>query len=158
MSRLIADRLRERLSGEIGTITKPHGGKLRIALAYPNRYHIGMSNVGFQAVYKFWNELPDVVCERVFLPDDDELEEHARTGAPLLSLETQQPVRDFDVLAFSITFEPDEVNLVRILDLAGIPPLAAERSDDRSARPRGRANHVLEPRADGAVSRRHRDW
>ena len=130
MSRLIADRLRERLSGEIGTITKPHGGKLRIALAYPNRYHIGMSNVGFQAVYKFWNELPDVVCERVFLPDDDELEEHARTGAPLLSLETQQPVRDFDVLAFSITFEPDEVNLVRILDLAGIPPLAAERSDD----------------------------
>ena len=130
MSRLIADRLRERLAGEIGTITKPHGGKLRIALAYPNRYHIGMSNVGFQAVYKFWNELPDVVCERVFLPDDDELEEHARTGAPLLSLETQQPVRDFDVLAFSITFEPDEVNLVRILDLAGIPPLAAERSDD----------------------------
>ena len=130
MSRLIADRLRERLSGEIGTITKSHGGKLRIALAYPNRYHIGMSNVGFQAVYKFWNELPDVVCERVFLPDDDELEEYARTGAPLLSLETQQPVRGFDVLAFSITFEPDEVNLVRILDLAGIPPLAADRSDN----------------------------
>ena len=130
MSRLLAERLRARLAGEIGTITKSHGGKLRIALAYPNRYHIGMSNVGFQAVYKFWNELPDVVCERVFLPDDDELEDYARTGAPLLSLETQQPVRDFDVLAFSITFEPDEVNLVRILDLAGIPPLAAERSDD----------------------------
>ena len=130
MSRLIADRLRERLSGEIGTITKSHAGKLRIALAYPNRYHIGMSNVGFQAVYKFWNELLDVVCERVFLPDDDELEEYARTGAPLLSLETQQRVRDFDVLAFSITFEPDEVNLVRILDLAGIPPLAADRSDN----------------------------
>ncbi len=130
MSRLIADRLRERLSSEIGTITKPHGGKLRIALAYPNRYYLGMSNVGFQAVYKFWNELPDVVCERVFLPDDDELEEYARSKTPLLSLETQQPVRDFDVIAFSITFEPDEVNLVRILDLAGIPPLSADRRDD----------------------------
>ena len=130
MSRLLADRLRARLSAEIGTITKPHVGKLRIALAYPNRYHLGMSNVGFQAVYKFWNELEDVVCERVFLPDDDELAEYERSGTPLLSLETQQPVRDFDVLAFSITFEPDEVNLVRILDLAGIPPLAADRTDD----------------------------
>jgi radical SAM superfamily enzyme YgiQ (UPF0313 family) len=130
MSRLIADRLRQRLVGEIGTITKPHAGKLRIALAYPNRYHIGMSNVGFQAVYKFWNELPDVVCELVFLPDDDELEDYEHSKTSLLSLETQQPVRDFDVLAFSITFEPDEVNLVRILDLAGIPPLAAERGDN----------------------------
>lgn len=129
MSRLIADRLRARLSREIGTIVKPHGGKLRIALAYPNRYYLGMSNVGFQAVYKFCNDLPDVVCERVFLPDDDELTEYEGTKTPLLSLETQQPVRDFDVLAFSITFEPDAVNLVRILDLAGIPPLAAERGD-----------------------------
>lgn len=130
MSHLVAERLRQRLIGEIGTITKPHAGKLRIALAYPNRYYLGMSNVGFQAVYKFWNELPDVVCERVFLPDDDELQEYERSNTPLLSLETQQPVRDFDVLAFSITFEPDEVNLVRMLDLAGIPALAADRGDD----------------------------
>jgi radical SAM superfamily enzyme YgiQ (UPF0313 family) len=126
----VVDRLRQRLASEIGTITKSHGGKLRIALAYPNRYYLGMSNVGFQAVYKFWNELPDVVCERVFLPDDDELEEYARAKTPLLSLETQQPVRDFDVLAFSITFEPDEVNLVRILELAGIAPLATDRRNE----------------------------
>ena len=127
MNRFVVDRQKARLASEFGTIAKPHGGKLRIALAYPNRYHVGMSNVGFQAVYKFWNELPDVVCERVFLPDADELDEYNRSRTPLLSLETQSPVRDFDVLAFSITFEPDEVNLVRILDLAGVPALAAER-------------------------------
>ena len=107
---------------------KPHEGRLKIALAYPNRYFIGMSNVGFQAVYKFWNETPDVVCERVFLPDPDELREYKRTGLPLLSLESGTPIHQFDVLAFSVTFEPDELNLVRILDLAGIPPLARDRS------------------------------
>ena len=130
MSRFLVDRLRERMSREVGTIVKSHAGKLRIALAYPNRYHVGMSNVGFQAVYKFWNELPDVVCERVFLPDPDELEEYERGGPSLLTLETQTPVGEFDVLAFSITFEPDEVNLVRILDLAGVPALASERGDE----------------------------
>ena len=127
MNHFLVGRHKERLASEVGTIVKPHGGKLRIALAYPNRYHVGMSNVGFQAVYKFWNEIPDVVCERVFLPDADELDEYGRSRTPLLSLETQSPVRDFDVLAFSITFEPDEVNLVRILDLAGVPALASER-------------------------------
>ncbi len=127
MNHFLVGRHKKRLASEIGTIVKPHGGKLRVALAYPNRYHVGMSNVGFQAVYKFWNEIPDIVCERVFLPDADELEEYSRSRTPLLSLETQSPVRDFDVLAFSITFEPDELNLVRILDLAGVPALASER-------------------------------
>ncbi|TDI40965.1 MAG: radical SAM protein [Acidobacteria bacterium] len=129
MNHFLVGRHKKRLASEIGTIVKPHGGKLRVALAYPNRYHVGMSNVGFQAVYKFWNEIPDIVCERVFLPDADELEEYSRSRTPLLSLETQSPVRDFDVLAFSITFEPDELNLVRILDLAGVPALASERDE-----------------------------
>ena len=131
MNRFLVDRLRARLADEVGTMTRPSAAStLRIALAYPNRYYIGMSNVGFQAVYKFWNELPDVVCERVFLPDTKELSEHERTGTPLLSLETQTPVREFDVLAFSVTFEPDELNLVRMLDLAGITALAEERGPD----------------------------
>lgn len=90
-----------------------------------------MSNVGFQAVYKFWNELPDVVCERVFLPDAEELREYRRTNVPLVTLESQTPVAEFDVLAFSITFEPDELNLVRMLDLARIPPLARDREEGR---------------------------
>jgi len=129
MSRVLEARARRRLAGEIGTIRKPHGGSLRVALAYPNRYYIGMSNVGFQAVYKFWNELPDVVCERVFLPDAEELREYRRTGLPLVTLESQTPVAEFDVLAFSITFEPDELNLVRMLELARIPPLARDRRE-----------------------------
>ncbi len=131
MSRALETRARQRLAAEIGTIRKPHGTRLRIALAYPNRYYIGMSNVGFQAVYKFWNELPDVVCERVFLPDAEELREHRRTNLPLVTLESQTPVAEFDVLAFSVTFEPDELNLVRMLDLARIPPLARDRREGR---------------------------
>jgi radical SAM superfamily enzyme YgiQ (UPF0313 family) len=129
VSRILQTRAERRLAAEIGTIRKPHGTSLRVALAYPNRYYIGMSNVGFQAVYKFWNELPDVVCERVFLPDAEELREYQRTGLPLLTLESQLPVSDFDVLAFSITFEPDELNLVRMLELARIPPLARDRGE-----------------------------
>jgi radical SAM superfamily enzyme YgiQ (UPF0313 family) len=129
MSRILETRARRRLAAEIGTIQKPHGGSLRIALAYPNRYYVGMSNVGFQAVYRFWNEISDVVCERVFLPDAEELREYQRCGLPLRTLESQTPVGEFDVLAFSITFEPDELNLVRILELARIPPLARDRGE-----------------------------
>ncbi|MGH9388706.1 MAG: radical SAM protein, partial [Vicinamibacteria bacterium] len=65
----------------------------------------------------------------VFLPDADELREHLRTGLPLVTLESQTPVAEFDVLAFSITFEPDELNLVRMLELARIPPLARDRGE-----------------------------
>jgi len=115
--------------GEIGAVYKPHAGKLRVALGYPNTYYLGMSNVGFQAVYRFLNDLPDVVCERVFLPERADRRELGRTGTPLFTLESGTPVRDFDVLAFSITFEPDELNLIAMLDLAGIPPLASERSE-----------------------------
>lgn len=121
-------RLEKRLRAETGAIEKNPAGKLRVALAYPNRYYLGMSNVGFQGVYRFWNEQPDVYCERVFLPDGAELAQMRRERAPLVSLETQTPVHQFDVIAFSITFEPDELNLLRMLDLAGIEPLAAERS------------------------------
>jgi radical SAM superfamily enzyme YgiQ (UPF0313 family) len=130
MSRFLESRFRRRLDAEIGAVRKSGPGiGLRIALAYPNRYYIGMSNVGFQAVYKFWNDLPDVSCERVFLPDPEELREYRRTGLPLLSLETRTPIGSFDALAFSITFEPDELNLVRMLELAHLPPLAEDRSE-----------------------------
>jgi radical SAM superfamily enzyme YgiQ (UPF0313 family) len=121
-----AERL---LGGEIGTVFKPHHGKLRVALGYPNTYYLGMSNVGFQGVYRFMNEFPEVVCERVFLPERRDLDEHRRTGTPLATLESGTAVRDCDVLAFSITFEPDALNLIAMLDLAGLPPLAAERDE-----------------------------
>ncbi len=131
MSRLLARRAHRRLSGEtvIDGGGPPLTGGLRIAVGYPNRYALGMSNVGFQAVHRFWSSLPDVVSERFFLPDRVELAEYRRTGLPLRTLETGAPVRSADAVAFSITFEPDAVNLVRMLQLAGIPPLARDRSD-----------------------------
>ena len=93
------------LSREVGFIRKPHGGKLRVALAFPNTYFVGMSNLGFQTVYRLFNELEDVVCERVCLPPKQELQSLLASGAPLRTIESETPVRDFDVLAFSVSFE-----------------------------------------------------
>ena len=72
------------LSQEVGYIRKPHGGRLRVALAFPNTYFVGMSNLGFQTVYRLFNELDDVVCERVFLPGRQELPAQLASGTPLL--------------------------------------------------------------------------
>ena len=120
-------RAREILSKEVGYIRKPAGQRLRVALAFPNSYWVGMSNLGFQTAYKLFNAQADVVCERVFLPPKQELAEHLATRAPLLTLESQTPVADFDVLAFSVSFEWDYVNVLTILRLAGLPRYAAER-------------------------------
>ena len=115
------------LSKETGYIRKPHGGRLRVALAFPNTYWVGMSNLGFQTVYRLFNAQDDVVCERVFLPPKQELAELVASKTPLLTLESQTPVGEFDVVAFSVSFEWDYVNLLTLLRLAGIPRYAAER-------------------------------
>ena len=109
------------LSREVGYIRKPHGGRLRVALAFPNTYFVGMSNLGFQTVYRLFNELEDVVCERVCLPAKQELQAALASGQPLRTLESNTPVRDFDVIAFSVSFEWDYTNVLTILRLAGIP-------------------------------------
>src|SRR3954468_6142983 len=116
------------LSKEIGYVRKPHGGRLRIALAFPNTYWVGMSNLGFQTVYRLFNSQDDIVCERVFLPPKQELAEQLAAKTPLLTLESQSPVGEFDVLAFSVSFEWDYVNVLTLMRLAGIPIYAAERS------------------------------
>jgi radical SAM superfamily enzyme YgiQ (UPF0313 family) len=115
------------LSKETGYIRKPHGGRLRVALAFPNTYWVGMSNLGFQTVYRLFNAQDDVVCERVFLPPKQELSELLATKTPLLALESQTPVGDFDVIAFSVSFEWDYVNVLTLLRLAGVPRYASER-------------------------------
>ena len=124
------ERARDTLAREVGYVRKPHGGRLRVALAFPNTYYVGMSSLGFQTVYRLFNELDDVVCERVFLPGRQELREQLESGAPILTLESQTPVRDFDVLAFSVSFEWDYTNVVSMLRLAGL----ATRADARSGR------------------------
>jgi radical SAM superfamily enzyme YgiQ (UPF0313 family) len=121
-------RAHDVLSREVGYIRKSHGGRLRIALAFPNTYFVGMSNLGFQTVYRLFNELEDVVCERVFLPGRQELQAQLASGAPLRTVESNTPIRDFDVLAFSVSFEWDYTNIVSILRLAGIPVRADART------------------------------
>ncbi|MBI4240582.1 MAG: hypothetical protein HY613_02595, partial [Candidatus Rokubacteria bacterium] len=115
------------LAGEEGVIRKDWGGKISFALVYPNTYAVGMSNLGFQTIYWHLNQLPDVVCERVFLPDPEDLEEHRRTGTPPFSLESQRPLSDFHLVGFSVTYEGDFINVLRLLLMAGIPLRPAER-------------------------------
>jgi len=122
------ERALQTLSKEVGFVIKPHGDRLRIALAFPNTYWVGMSNLGFQTMYRLFNAADDVVCERFFLPPKQELAELIATRAPLLTLESQTPVGEFDVIAFSVSFEWDYVNVLTLLRQAGIPRYAAERT------------------------------
>jgi len=122
------ERARHILAKEVGYVTKPHGDRLRIALAFPNTYWVGMSNLGFQTLYRLFNAEDDIVCERFFLPPKQELADLVASRAPLLTLESQTPVGDFDVIAFSVSFEWDYVNVLTLLRLAGLPRWAAERT------------------------------
>ena len=112
----IRERRRQRLTDEVGAVTKPWNDQLKVALIYPNQYYHAMSNLGFQAVYHSIETRHDCYCERFFLPDSDELD-HYQTN-PLLSFESQRFLRDFDVVLFSLSFEND------------ISQPAASRSDD----------------------------
>ena len=148
----IIESYKRKLAGEEGWVLQ-HGAQLRIALCYPNVYSIGMANLGFQAMYEIFNNIPDVSCERAFLPDNtrssrlskdssgydalphgrasdpiDEMQEYERTRTPLLSLESQTKLRDFDVISFSISFETDYVNLARMLQMSGVPVWAKDRT------------------------------
>src|SRR5438876_317725 len=122
------ERARQTLAKEVGFVTKPHGNRLRIALAFPNTYWVGMSNLGFQTMYRLFNDEPDIVCERFFLPPKQELAEMVPAKTAILTLESQTPVGEFDVIAFSVSFEWDYVNVLTLLRLAGVPRYAAERS------------------------------
>src|SRR6266516_3103827 len=115
------------VAGEEGIARKDWGGRVSIALVYPNTYAVGMSNLGFQTIYEHLNALPDAVCERVFFPDPEDSEEYARTGTEPFALESLRPLRDFDVIGFSVTYEGDYINVLRLLRMAGIAVRAADR-------------------------------
>ena len=117
------------LSKEKGTIYKDPGGKVTICLVYPNTYHIGMSNLGFQGIYTLLNRSPDIVCERAFLPDQEDMNEHIRTGTEILSLESRRSLNRFDIVAFSVSFENDYPHILTILRMAKIPVRAKERGE-----------------------------
>jgi radical SAM superfamily enzyme YgiQ (UPF0313 family) len=114
---------RQRLDKERGTIYKDWGGKIHIALIYPNSYYLGMSNLGFQTVYSLLNSYDNIVCERVFWEP-----RKAKSEEPI-SLESQRPLPDFDVLAFSISYELDYFNVIQLLKASGIPVFASDRDE-----------------------------
>jgi radical SAM superfamily enzyme YgiQ (UPF0313 family) len=129
VNRKLTDKADFLLRKEIGTVFKDPGGKISICLAYPNTYHVGMSNLGFQGIYSLLNRRDDVVCERVFLPDDADMREYVRTATSLFSLESKRALADFDIVAFSVSFENDYPNIARILGMSRIPFDAAARND-----------------------------
>src|SRR5581483_1425598 len=112
---------------EVGTLHKQ--AELSVALVYPSPYHVGMSSLGFQTIYRELHALPGVTAERAFLPDD--AREARRLRESLCTYESGRPVSDFPLVAFSLAYELELAGLVDCLDLAGIPALAA----DRAARP-----------------------
>ena len=103
-----------RLEKERGYIIKS-GAQLKFALVYPNFYNVGMSNLGIHIIYKLLNSMPNVSCERFFLPE-------------VLSVETQTPLNQFDVIGFAVSFEQDYFNVVKMLQLAKIKLRADERT------------------------------
>ena len=130
MSRKLEEKNRSLLAAEQGTVYKARGAEIEIVLAYPNTYHIGMSNLGMHQIYSILNNRSDTVCERVFLPDAADIEEYDKTKRALFSLESIRPVREFDILAFSVSFEQDYLNVLEMLRLSGMPVLTSERTGD----------------------------
>ncbi len=110
---------KEFLAQEKGTIVRDWGGRIPLALIYPNTYHLGMSSLAVHLLYRLFNAEPGIVCERVFY--------HGQRDP--ISLESQRPLTDFPVLACTFSFEMDYFNLVDLLRRAGIPPLAKERDE-----------------------------
>lgn len=124
MERQTGRSRRKFAESEIGAIRKNRTGRIQVALVYPNRYQVGMSNLGFQSVYRLINELEHAVCERSFLPEDS-----GSVNERITTIESGRPVSDFDIIAFSVSFENDYPNLLTILEKAGIPLHSRDRGN-----------------------------
>lgn len=116
--------------GELGSIVKDPCGKISIALAYPDLYEVGMSYVGGQILYHILNNSHDAACERVYALAPDASDRLRRLNLPLFSLENHRPLKDFDLVGFTLSYEMVYTNLLGMLDLAGIPMLTRERTDN----------------------------
>src|SRR5438034_11827514 len=113
MNQEARQHIRQHLQAERGTIIKEAGqARIHFALAYPNTYFVGMSNLGMQTMYRMLNQRPDTVCERVFLPTAEEWGWYTAGRTPLLSFEAQRPLGDFDLLGFSVSYENDYLHLL----------------------------------------------
>lgn len=125
----LVNRLQQRTKHEIGVSRADPGARTGFALVFPNEYHLGMANLGFQIIYREINRRADTACERAFLPSPGDLREHRRTGTPLMTLENLRPLADFPLVGFAISFELDYFHVLDILELGRIPLLSVERSE-----------------------------
>jgi radical SAM family uncharacterized protein len=116
----------KRIAAEISLMGRQprRHAKTAVALVYPNTYHLGMSNLGFQTVYRLLNELDDIVCERSFLPDQD-----AADADDIISIESGRSLGTFDIIALALSFENDYPNLLTILQKAGLPFRSSNRDE-----------------------------
>lgn len=116
--------------GEWNSIVKDWAAiDVRMALVYPDLYEIGMSNLGLSILYDVVNRQPKALAERVYAPWVDMEAEMRKASLPLFSLESKRPLKDFDIVGFSLGYELTYTNVLNMLDLAGIPVPAAERED-----------------------------
>ena len=124
----LVERPSRYLGSEINTVRKDHSSvALRVALAFPDLYEIGMSHFGLQILYSILNRDPEIAAERVFAPDTD-MEAYLRAAKiPLMSLETHTPLNRFDIVGFSLLYELNFTNIINMLDLAKIPLRVKDR-------------------------------
>ena len=125
----LIDRLQSLYKDEDSRITiNPHAGQ-KVAIVYPNTYFVGMSNLGLHIIYEEINLRNDSVCERIFLPEKKELEAYDKTKTPLMSVETQRPMHQFDVVAFDVTFEMDYFHIPLMLRHGRVPIMGKDRTE-----------------------------
>ncbi|MBQ0145626.1 MAG: TIGR03960 family B12-binding radical SAM protein [Lachnospiraceae bacterium] len=111
-------------------VKNPDNVEIRIGLCFPDVYEIGMSNIGIQIIYELFNRREDTYCERVFSPWHDLDKIMREKSIPLFTLESQSPVRDMNMLGFSMGYEMCYTNVLQVLDLSGIPLYSKDRSED----------------------------
>ena len=125
----LIDRLQELYKDEDSRVTvNPHAGQ-KVAIVYPNTYFVGMSNLGLHIIYEEINLRNDSVCERIFLPEKKELDAYDKTKTPLMSVETQRPMHQFDVVAFDVTFEMDYFHIPLMLRHGRVPIMGKDRTE-----------------------------
>jgi radical SAM family uncharacterized protein/radical SAM-linked protein len=128
---LRAEKPSRYVGAEFGAVVKDLSAvRLRFALAFPDTYEVGMSNLGFRLLYHLLNDRADIACERVFLPWPDMEGMLRARGLPLFTLESRAPLRAFDVVGITLQFELAYTSALALLELGGIPLLARERGDD----------------------------
>ncbi|MFU8802858.1 MAG: radical SAM protein [Bradymonadaceae bacterium] len=119
----LKEQIEERLAGERGTLFR--SAPFRVALVYPSPYRVGMSSLGYQTIYRLLNLREEFVCERSFLPDDPDAYRDSKT--PLFTYESETPVGDCDVIAFSVSYELEILGMLECLELSGVPFRSADR-------------------------------